>query len=254
MALLFREDSDYDESKRMTGFHRYRQLLSFYAGHWTKLNLICFFSLLPLIVGITISILASSLLLLIPLSILGGILCGPFLSALMDSIHRGLRDASGRLWDNFKKGLKQNAVCSLLPGGILGFMLGIYSFFFYLLSLEASVPSPATIGLILFSFFVALTIFHLYWSQLVLFELDFKSRMRNILFFSVKYFKKILLTDALTIAFYGVLFLFAPYTLIVLPFIGIWYPMFLVQFLLYEQLNLELKIEEAYQNAASQDS
>lgn len=37
---LFVRDDDYDESHRMTGFNRYKQLLSFFAGHWVKLNLI----------------------------------------------------------------------------------------------------------------------------------------------------------------------------------------------------------------------
>lgn len=248
MAFLFREDSDYDESRRMTGFNRYRQLLSFYAGHWTKLNLICFFSLLPLILGITYSILSSSLLMLIPLSVIGGIICGPFISALMDSIHRGLRDAPGRLWENFKKGLRQNVSCSLLPGGILGFVIGIYSFFFYMLSLESALPSTGTVCLIIFSLAVVLTVFHLYWSQLVLFELGFMSRLRNILLFSAKYLWRIMLVDALTIIFYGIIFIFAPYTLIVLPFIGIWYPMFLGQLIIYDCLNLELHIEEAHQS------
>lgn len=60
MGLFVRDDIDYNESVRMTGFNRYKQLLSFYAGHWTILNLIMTLGALPLIFGITFSILCRS--------------------------------------------------------------------------------------------------------------------------------------------------------------------------------------------------
>ena len=40
MALFFREDNSFDMSRRMTGFDRYRQLMSFYALRWTVVNLL----------------------------------------------------------------------------------------------------------------------------------------------------------------------------------------------------------------------
>ncbi len=36
MALFFPDDSSYNEAVRMTGFDRYRQLLSFYWGSYLK--------------------------------------------------------------------------------------------------------------------------------------------------------------------------------------------------------------------------
>ena len=39
MGMFFADDS-YDESRRMEGFRRYKQLLSFYAGRWVKVNLL----------------------------------------------------------------------------------------------------------------------------------------------------------------------------------------------------------------------
>ena len=94
MGLFFADDS-YDESRRMQGFGRYKQLLSFYAGRWVKVNLLTVLGALPLAAGIAAAILTSSILVLIPASLVGGAVFGPFLAALYDSLFRGLRDAPG---------------------------------------------------------------------------------------------------------------------------------------------------------------
>ena len=101
MALFFPDDASYDETVRMTGFYRYRQLLSMYTFGWMKVNLITVAGSIPLAAGITLSILSSSLLLLIPLSILGGMILGPFLASMFDAILRGMRDAPGHWWRSF---------------------------------------------------------------------------------------------------------------------------------------------------------
>lgn len=50
MGMFFADDS-YDESRRMEGFQRYKQLLSFYAGRWVKVNLLATLGALPLVLG-----------------------------------------------------------------------------------------------------------------------------------------------------------------------------------------------------------
>ena len=71
MGLFFADDSSYDESVRLTGFDRYRQLLSFNAGIYFKVNFLTILGALPLAAGITYSVLSSSVLLLIPFSVIG---------------------------------------------------------------------------------------------------------------------------------------------------------------------------------------
>ena len=55
MGLFFADDR-YDESRRMQGFGRYKQLLSFYAGRWVKVNLLAVLGGLPLAAGIAAAI------------------------------------------------------------------------------------------------------------------------------------------------------------------------------------------------------
>lgn len=249
MGLFVRDDIDYNESVRMTGFNRYKQLLSFYAGHWTILNLIMTLGALPLIFGITFSILCRSTLLMIPLSFLGGMVWGPFLASLFDSIQRGLRDDCGYRWHNFKKALKQNLKCSLIPGGICGLIIGSYCFMFYMMYCSTTTPTTGTIAIILFSFVLFWIFFILYWTQLVLFHQTFFIRIRNIILFTAKYLWKMLLISIIAMALISFIVLFAPLTLIIVPFIGVWYPLFLSQFLIYDALNTELHIEELHEAA-----
>lgn len=93
MGLFVHEDPYYDPDVRQVGFNRYKQLLSRHAFSWIKLNLLTVAGALPLAAGIGYAILSSSILVLIPLSIVGGMIWGPFLAGLYDGILRGLRDA-----------------------------------------------------------------------------------------------------------------------------------------------------------------
>ena len=45
-------------------------------------------------------------------------------------------------------------------------------------------------------------------------------------------------------AFWAVMFLFLPWTAFLVPFLGVWYILFLAVFLLYDQLNAAFRIEE----------
>lgn len=48
MGMFIPEDKFYDETKRQTGFNRYKQLLGRHFGDWFKLNALTILGLLPL--------------------------------------------------------------------------------------------------------------------------------------------------------------------------------------------------------------
>jgi hypothetical protein len=246
MGLFFPEDASYDESVRMTGFNRYKQLLSFHAMNWMKVNLLTVAGALPLAAGITLSVLSSSILMLIPASIVGGMIFGGFLSGLYDSILRGLRDDPNNWWTNYKKSWKQNWKCSLVPGAILGLIVGMFVFMGCLLWWSQVFPGWGTIALYAFSALLFLLIVTLYWPQLVLFDQSAINRMRNIILFTSKYLWKVLGVTLLQMAYIAIYLLFAPWTLLLMPFIGFWFIVFLSQFFLYDKLDEELHIEELY--------
>ena len=252
MGLFTPDDPYYDPDVRQTGFNRYKQLLSFYAGHWLKINLLTLVGAVPLAAGILFAVLSTSVLVLIPCSILGGMLFGPFLAGLYDAVLRGLRDAPDNRWAAYKKSWRQNWKDSLLPGAILGLLLGMYAFMTGLLWWAQDSPTPGTIALYLFSGLLFLLINTLFWPQLVLFRQTMLNRLRNILLFTAKYLWRVLGVVLLQAAYLLVYILFAPWTLLLIPFLGLWYMIFLSQLLIYDELDAELNIEDQLSNSGKE--
>lgn len=246
MGLFVHEDPYVHSNVRQVGLNRYKQLLSWHAFSWMKLNLLTVLGALPLVAGIGYAILSSSILLLIPLSALGGMIWGPFLSGLYDGILRGLRDAPDSWWASWCKSWRKNTLESLFPGAVLGILIGTYAFMAALFWWSTTPQTPGTIALYLFSGGLCFLLNTLYWPQLVLFRQRFLPRMRNIILFTAKYFWRMVGVALLQLLYTLVYVLFAPWTLLLIPFLGLWYIIFLSQFLIYQQMDKELNIEERF--------
>jgi len=246
MGLLFPEDPHYNENERQTGFYRYRQLLSVRFGRWWKVSLLTLAGFVPLAAGIFCAVASSSLLVLLPCSLLGGMIAGPFLAGMYDAILRGLRDDPRPWRDGWLRSWRQNWRGSLVPGALLGLVLGVYTFMAMLFWWAERAPSPGTVALYLFALLAVLILNTLYWPQLVLFRQKASIRLRNCLLFCIKYFWRVLGVGLLQLGYWAVFVLFAPWTLLLLPILGVWYILFLSQFLLYDRLDRELHIEEQF--------
>lgn len=244
MGLFIAEDPHYDPSIRQTGFNRYRQLLSDRFGQWWKINLLTLLGFAPLAAGIAYSVAVSSVLVLVPCSLAGGMIAGPFLAGLYDAILRGLRDDFQNWRKAYCRAWRQNWRGSLIPGALLGLAIGLYIFMFLLLFWWAETPpSGGTIAAYLSAIWLALVLCTLYWPQLVLFEQSPAVRLRNSILFCIKYFWRVLGVGLLQLAYWAIFVLFAPWTLFLLPVIGVWYILFLSMLLLYEPLNEAFHIE-----------
>lgn len=248
MGLFFPEDPHFNETKRQTGFYRYRQLLSARFGRWWKTNLLTLAGFVPLTAGIFYAVASTSILVLLPASLLGGMIAGPFLAGMYDAILRGLRDDPLPWRESCKRAWKQNWKSSLVPGALLGLVLGVYTFMTMLFWWAERTPSPGTLALYLFALLVVVIVNTLYWPQLVLFQQKASIRLQNCLLFCIKYFWRVLGVGLLQLGYWTVFVLFAPWTLLLLPVLGVWYILFLSQFLIYTQMNEAFSIEELYQS------
>lgn len=246
MGLLFPEDPHFNENERQTGFYRYRQLLSVRFGRWWKISLLTLAGFVPLAAGIFYAVASASLLVLLPCSLLGGMIAGPFLAGMYDAVLRGLRDDPLPWRDGWLRSWRQNWKSSLLPGALLGLALGVYAFMAMLFWWAERAPSPGTVALYLFALLVVLIVNTLYWPQLVLFQQKASIRLQNCLLFCIKYFWRVLGVGLLQLGYWAVFVLFAPWTLLLLPVLGVWYIIFLSQFFLYGPLDRELQIEERF--------
>ena len=248
MGLFFPEDPHVNETKRQTGFYRYRQLLSARFSRWWKTNLLTLAGFAPLAAGVFYAVASTSVLVLLPASLLGGMIAGPFLAGMYDAILRGLRDDPLPWWEGYKRAWKQNWKSSLVPGALLGLVLGVYTFMTMLFWWVERAPSPGTLALYLFALLVVAIVNTLYWPQLVLFQQKTSIRLQNCLLFCIKYFWRVLGVGLLQLGYWTVFVLFAPWTLLLLPVLGVWYILFLSQFLIYTQMNEAFSIEELYQS------
>lgn len=252
MGMFVPEDKFYDETRRQTGFNRYKQLLGRHFGDWFKLNALTILGLLPLAAGIGLAIAASSILVLIPCAAVGGMIFGPFLSGMYDSFLRAMRDDPMPWHLSYKKSWKQNFRGSLIPGMLFGLMTGFLCFMGMMLWWAQVSPSAGTMLLFLFSALLTMVITQLYWSQLVLFQQSPVIRLRNMLLFCIQNFWRVMGVGLLQLAYWGIYILFAPWTLLILPIVGIWYILFLSQLLLYDPLNNAFQIEEQFCQAEKQ--
>ena len=83
----------------------------------------------------------------------------------------------------------------------------------------------------------------LYWPQLVLFDQRASVRLRNALLFTVKNFWATLGVCLLQLAWWLLMVLFAPWTLILVPLVAVWFDLFAALFLLYDRLDAAFGIE-----------
>lgn len=249
MGLFVPDDPHIDESKRQTGFYRYRQLLSVRFAGWWQVGLLTLLGFMPLTAGVAFAVMSSSVLVLLPCSFLGGVIAGPFLAGLYDAILLGLRDDPLPWRERYARSWRQNWKGSLLPGGVLGLLLGIYAFMAMLFWWAEVPPSWGTLALYLFSLLVVLLVNTIYWPQLVLFRQKTSIRLRNCLLFTIKYFWRVLGAALLQMGYLAILVLFAPWTLVLLVITGIWYILFLALLLIYDQLDEAFEIETLYGKA-----
>lgn len=251
MALWFPEDHDYDENVRQTGFRRYKQLMSVRFWQWWKVNLLTLAGFLPLAAGIFYAIAASSVLVLYPCALVGGMVAGPFLAGLYDAILRGLRDDPRPWWDCWRRAWRQNWKGGMLLGAVMGLMLGGYAFMGMMFWWAEVPPSLGTVALYLFGLLLILVVNTLLWPQLVLFRQTPGARLRNAALFWAKRFWRVMGVGLLQMAYLAVLVLFAPWSLLLLPITGLWYIIFVSQLLIYEQMDEDFQIEESFRLSGS---
>lgn len=108
----------------------------------------------------------------------------------------------------------------------------------------SSSPGFGTLALYLFSLMIFTMVFSLFWPQLILFDQSGKQTLKNCLLFLLRFFWKTLGCAVLQVFYWGILVLFLPWSVILLPLTGFWLILFTANFLLYRTLNESFGIEE----------
>ena len=243
MGLFFPSDPIV-HGQRAKGLPRYQELLerdwkSFLFADFVTLGL-C----IPYGLGVGYALLSSSLLVLLPVCVVGGLLVGPAISCMMDALFRSYRDAPRGWWENYCKAMRQNWKASLLPGIVFCLALGIELFFGMVLFSGERLPGIGTMAVFLAGLLILLMLFTAFWPQVVLFEESNLHRLQNAVLFCLKYGRHVLGAAALQLVWWLLFVLFLPWTGFLVPFLGVWFIWFVCFFLLYNDFNAAYGIEE----------
>lgn len=244
MALFSKIGSGGGTGRRLTGMARFTELLDRDFKRYFLGNLITLACFLPFGAGVLYAILSSSILVLIPSCIIGGAIAGPGLSCMYDIIYRSLRDAPGKFMENYRRAWKQNWRQSVIPGIIFCLLIGFYLFMVMMFWWASSAPGYGTITVFIVGLVVMTMIFSLYWPQLVLFDQSGLQRLKNCILFMLRYFPRTFGCSVLQLAYWVVLALFLPWSVVMLLLTGFWFILFLANFLMYDTMDEALHIEE----------
>lgn len=235
-----------DAQGRLVGIDRYQDVLGRSWKRFFLSGLAALAGCLPLAAGVGYAILAGNVPALLAAGLAGGAVAGPFLACLYDTVLRALRDAPGTWAQNYRRAWAQNRRAALAPGALTGLFLGAWVFAGTMLFLGGALrPDAVGVLVYLFSFVVFVALSTLYWPQLVLFRQRPGVRLRNALLFALKYFWPTLGVAALQAAWWVLMVLFAPWTLLLLSFAGVWFDLFVALFLLYGRLDEAFSIEKS---------
>lgn len=213
-----------------------RDIKSFYIA-----GLLALASALPYAMGLTFAVQTRSILPLMAAGLLGGLLLGPQLSGLMDTILRSMRDEPGYFWATYRRAWKQNVRASLVPGMLCGLALAgqIFSLCLFrpegvLFGVAVAVGLFLTVGLTLYLFV-----------QIPLMDMPFPRLLLNAALLLVGNLPGSLKALAAVLVYALLCWLFYPLTLLVLPLtLGLWFPLLLAVMGLYPGLDRVLHIEE----------
>lgn len=244
MGIFFPDEPDHFPDRRPTGFKRYAQVLE---RDWKRLMIVNFLTLcwvMPFVLGVGYAILSSSVLVLIPACVLGGILAGPGMACMHDMVLRGLRDNTDDWWFSYKRALKQNFRAAVLPGIAAGLFWGFFAFSCAMLWWAPGNPGLGTVAVMAVSALLVTMVFTVWWPQVALFDQKPGIQLKNCLLFCLRWFLPTLGAAALKLGWVLILVLLMPWSGFIIPFLGIWYIVFLSNFRIYDRLNEEFRIEE----------
>ncbi len=244
MGLFFPDDKEPDLPFRKVGFARYRQILEANYKCFFLVGFITLVFFIPFAAGAVYAVLTNSSLIMLLAGIAGGAIAGPALAGMYDIILRRLRNDKGDWWVRWKKAMSQNWRGALLPGMIQCVLLGM-TVFVAAMMLRRQLPfSWGTVALLIFGCMLVTMIVTVWWVQEVLFVQHLSIKLKNALFFTLKHLGKAFGAALIRVLWWLVIVLFLPWTAFIVPFLGVWYVLFLSVFILYRDLDEDFRIEE----------
>ena len=101
-----------------------------------------------------------------------------------------------------------------------------------------------TVALLLLSSVLFMAVMSIWWPQVVLFNQLIGVQLKNAVGFILFHLGRSLGVSLLQVVWWLITFLFLPWSAFLVPFLNVWYILYLVMFFLYRPLDAAFQIEE----------
>lgn len=208
------------DAPRKTGAARYFEVLARDWGSFWKASLLCILGFVPWTLLVGIGVLGQNLLFTLAGGLVGGVIAGPALAGLHDTVLRALRDEPGYWWHVYKRAFKNNWRASMAPGALLGFLTGGQLFMFWcmlmgILSLDLVSSAMLALNLLLTGMCAPFV-----FGQLVLMDMNFLTLLKNSLFLALGNALWALAMAAVQILYWLAMLLLFPMSVLALAVLG----------------------------------
>lgn len=244
MGLFFPDDENRFTYGRATGFARYREVLEQNFKEFFLVGFITLVFLVPFGLGMVYAILTSSALIMLAASIFGGAVSGPGVACMYDIILRRLRNDKSDWWVCYKKSMRQNWRAAILPGVVQCVFLGFLIFSGALLWWAKQPITIGTIAILSLSSIFFMMVLSVWWPQVVLFDQRAGLQLKNTMFFILFHLGRVLGAAVLQVVWWLIMVLFLPWTAFLIPFLSMWYILYLAVFILYRPMDEAFHIED----------
>lgn len=227
---------------RKKGYARFLELLGRDFPSYFKAGLLALLGAVPFLAGTAMAVSAHALLPMLAAGALGGMLAGPQICGLADTILRSLRDEPGFWWHTYKRAWKRSAAASLLPGAVCGVAFAGQIFLLFhaaALDLTGWQMLPLLVSPLL-----TLGLCGYLWPQVALMELSFPVMLYNCVLILLRNPVRTLAAAAIQMVYWAVVLLFFPLSLIALPLTSFWLPMLPALQTLYGPLEASFFVEQ----------
>lgn len=231
------------DAPRKTGLARYFEILGRDAGSLFKAGLIVGVTYIPagLLAGFGLFSLS------MPVTLLGagvcGLLTGPALTGLYDTVMRALRDEPGYWWHTYKRAMKANWKQGMVVGVILNLLVSMQIFCAWALLLGAMQSSLAFLAGLALNVLITSMVATCLLPQLVVLDAGLGTLFKNALFCAVGFAPRALAAALLQIVWWVLFLIFMPASAILVPFIGFWPIVLAATLLIYKPLEKALDLE-----------
>ena len=234
------------DAPRKTGIGRFFELVGRDMNSMFLANLLTCLGFVPVISLVYIGFLMNNLPVMLISAAVGGILAGPVLAGMYDTVLRALRDEAGYWWVTYRKAFKRNFKASILPGVLYCVVVTLQIFLVYfcfnMLYHGTNVGVPLWVATVL-NLLIFQMLFAYMWPQIALLDLPLYGILKNSLLLFLGYLPRSLGAIAIKAVYWGAILLFFPLTTIILPFTNFWLPMLPALLCIYQPLNKCFTIE-----------